>query len=405
MPLLFELSNEDSILCFVPRGHRKDGVFIDLPGQSANTCAINNAYRLLSMCYTQTDIESREQSLVLNAVNNCQAKIELIIIMQQACDALIKACNIIRTPFDKVKKTIDKLDYEGAKLMLWDAFFSNKDNRINRVLDTILKQHLDAIKVHTIELVPAILSVVFSKVIEASQKAENIRKLQNDYFVGKQLEIMKEFLENPHVYKYMLENEYSIVEEQKYSRQDFISIHRNRLYNIYLDENKFKLMPYAHDSGKPLAIMKKILMKTLEKNGPFTAVGSMGVGFYTADPKPFKTLGSVQLLYFPKGSYSEEASSMGRQHAILVIGIVDDYVVYLDPLCSSTIDGPREAYVMKIETFLQRVDECRIKNGYKTASFYCVDSKRIDTTPELMAEHAIDIASLSTRTSKLKMKG
>lgn len=383
MPLLFEIKEDDNILCFVPNGHKVGNTFVDLPAQYGPSCWNHAAYRLASMYHTQNGFDITKQPWVVQEITRITAEISDYVHMKYFWDLMFNECvllgninpDLIRAKVSKIK-TQDELKEKFPSLRSISDKYEFALNRIYTV-------HAEFFINEFIK----VAAVIFTQLILKKELSKNdFKQMIHEHFIMLRNSIMENFLARPEVKNLIrepniiayLELSKSLAPEQRtgtyYWTMEF-------LYNKHLGLKRL------HNTSQINPDMWRfIFYKLLDSNGPFLIHGYVGKPFYSnVEPNTCGNFGSLELLHFPK-SAAYKLDNLTTAHVVVVIGLLDDKVIYLDPSDPSLVAGPRRAYVTRLDAFMTRVLAFQNKNHKNLLELYVTQADLIDTSAELLLE-------------------
>lgn len=384
MPLLHEIFNPEtgSILCFVPNGHLTANGFADFPGieDGSETCWYYANRRLLSLRHTQTPIDDSEYGFVaqeLVTIKNEQSAIS---------ESLYQCKSIFFSWLNNRRNVIDEAGLQRLLVTILDLV-DNNPSALGTSDDS--QQFLTLIQNHREIFVRFFNSIGKIMLKNKQQTGLNTEEGFNKFFF-KASQLYKT-LEGAKISKERL-NSASVMEHlaskglRPGPNQTIMNLDGWRTQHIAYNMN-LAIVPVTEDAKKNLQAWRNLVNVVLSKLGPFVTAGFVGIPFYHGSkPKPRGKLGSVELLGFEPNDYSYE--SMLTAHCVTVIGMHADKIIYLDPIHGSKLDGARQAYVMNIDKFYERIELAQ-QSLYRQNKVLLATLKddEIDTTMELMLEH------------------
>ena len=129
---------------------------------------------------------------------------------------------------------------------------------------------------------------------------------------------------------------------------------------------------------------KAFIRNVLENRGPIQISGLIGMPSYLPNSTfdiPGKMVGSRLLVGFKKDTYRPDPKN---GHAVIIIGVMDNFVIYLDPHTPSEVNAQRKAYVVSLDRMFAAVKEHANSITGGVINIYYNDPMKIDTTPEML---------------------
>lgn len=391
MPLLFEEISDSNVVCFVPSGvFEDDRKWHDFRPQIAETCLYNTSELIKRLCFTtkpfsiedspniQGIMKYKQQLETIEGVKNLILRILIILnSMKQNMggdinvlfDALSQDFNLDRFKLiaSKVLGNTDELEYQFKQIQ------------------SVLENQRD---IHKNKLFIAALPKFKSIFKPANITPETINQQVSEYFMKVELMYMNELFKVPSFQKQLKDEEIDF-ESEDINLAINLRLHYRRtiiqqIFNKSLRLNSAQLDISKFDTPEKL---REILKELLIHRGPLQVSGYIGLPSYRpnsiVDIKG-KKAGSRELLGFKKGSYDE---SKNISHAVTVIGIVDNLVIFIDPIHGSKKDD-RKAFAVSIDRMHAGIIKAA-QRMMKEPIFlitYNPDPNEIDTTEEMLKE-------------------
>jgi hypothetical protein len=176
----------------------------------------------------------------------------------------------------------------------------------------------------------------------------------------------------PNCNAFMIEHLANATIENDNFQQQKISI----LYGA-LQERIFEAFGLQASSYRPEKENIEEFKKMLLESGPMMLVGKFGRVFHTSwGRKPTADTEECEMYAFPKGSYIGNAKDSFWTHAIIVDDVrqIDgvDMVVFIDPFDDSKVNEKQKRYLMRYETFCERLGEFNKTNAIESIVSYNV---------------------------------
>lgn len=377
MPLLHEIKDpiNKSILCFVPNGHLTENGFEDFPGANIlKSCCIWHYVnrRLASLKHTQKPFSDQEYGQVEVYFSQLNDK-------TNDFRHIIKLC--VEELYDVFSEKVIDINQE-----VLINFLNTRQNQLQAHLESICaKGNISNVNVKTNYELFMEIFLRLGEIIATNKTAVNfnnrstfdetirmlVEPILEDIFNGIRDAYLRAILLDEIIERHKLNRDLLQKKDIDFGLVQCLSLNLNQK-KINVNENK------EENYKKWKAASIDILLS----HGPFATVGYIGSAFYhNTQLEDCGKLGSIELLSLPAESYQK--NSLGGDYSIvIVIGIHKDKVIYLDPLLESNVSGPRQAFVMDIPQFVDRI---KVVNN-NTLLFVTVRQNEIDTTLELMSE-------------------
>lgn len=374
MPLLYEINDkQDSILCFVPSGHLTEEGFTSFPPQLGNTCWHHAQQMLVSMCYTQKPFDIDNQDDVVQEINNIKCELGYIAEMAFFAKELFW---LLYTRKSKNKfKVLGSDNSSNYCHMLVNDEYNGKEK--HSFLTLCRKEpFLNYCKE---------IALTINTIINASKKdSENGSKIDDSitkYFLNVQIRaIESRFTFEPLMQQLEISTP-GIASIKNCPNEQKIGHYLMSLKIANLKNLDFRESRYYNVLSLSPECKKNIIRNQLLNKGPFLIEGKIGVPYYRGvKPNVIGNFGSLSLLGFNANAYNPDTD---RAHMVLVIGMHQDKVIYLDPLVGNKVDQ-RQAYIMSIDKFIERTIAHQQENKQEALNLYYVEPEKIDTTMDLM---------------------
>ena len=376
MPLLHEIKDldDETILCFLPSGHLTDEGFKDFPVQIGNTCGYYAIQRLTTLKHTQKPFKETEYGpigIILLLVKDKLGSIEKI---KDMClrisysfikGNLIVNSNTLQLYLQNLPKIVkDELEEINASEKKKPSSMKIKNNNeifieMFLCMGETFTANYHKINVNNFQEFSSTFSIIFSEYMQ--KIGDDIRREYFKYLPLKDL-LAKEGLD------------FDVSNQQ--------DLEPCNLQQIIFGLNS-AIIPITEDQELNYRSWKTFFIKILSELGPFVVGGYVGIHCYSgAESKDCGSLGSVTLLAFNDIAYKN--ISCQQPHAVIVIGIYRNKIIYLDPNDGSKLLGPRQAYIMDIYKFMERIKTSNQLMYDGVLRLITIKKGEIDTTLELM---------------------
>lgn len=129
-----------------------------------------------------------------------------------------------------------------------------------------------------------------------------------------------------------------------------------------MQERIFTVFGVAASTWKPQKEDFQLFKEKLQNDGAMMFIGRYGKVFHTNyGRRPDDDTDSREVYAFPKGSYVGDTEKIGWTHAIIVDQVKEvndvNMVIFRDPFDESKIDKKEKVYMMRYETFCERMSE------------------------------------------------
>ncbi len=382
MPLLHEIKDLDNetILCFLPSGHLTDEGFKDFPAQIGHTCWYYAARRLAALKHTQQPFNEAEYgniAIILSSLKNTLDNVEKI---YELC---------LRVFYDLIENritinsTVLQIYLKNLPSMVKDA--------LQEEINSIEKMSHFPIKNKPNHVIFTDMFLCMGETFIANGHRINITSFQefnitfSTVFSGYMKKIRLE-IHGDHCECMPLED---LLEKEgiHFDLANKKDIEPFNLQNVVFQLNN-AIIPITEDQELNYRSWKAFFIKVLSEVGPFIVAGDVGVAYYAGSrPKNCGTLGSLALLGFNNAQYCCRNINNTTIHLVIVIGVCKNKIIYLDPVDDSKVFGPRQAYIMDIYKFMERIEACNKSMYGEWLRLTTVKSGEIDTTLELMMAH------------------
>lgn len=390
MPHQFEIITSTDILYFLPSGVLdKSGTFVDFPRQSGPECWDHAMRRLASMYYTQTPFNIENESELFKVLDKIKREFLEIELWKKFSELLIHS--IIKVCSDEIE--LAKYVFQQCKTLAEIVKTAGETFETKFKMQTEFSQEffksIVANQAKADMFVKDCIQLVDNIVQLTNREHEHVVQMFIDYYATHMCELFDNaFQPGKYLYNCLPEH----------NKQDavlsILKNHPNLAYKAYkYKEMLFEYSRFAFDLGYielSLTQNKNQFLHTfIRNNGAFVVEGFVGEAFYNQPPKKVATFGSVDLLGFPANSYQEDAHLHGGinikfGHVVIVIGIYKGRVIYQDPSCDSLANGPRTAFIMDADKFIERVALFHKLNERPKIECIILDPNRVDATTSLM---------------------
>lgn len=391
MPLLHEIKDLDNeaILCFLPNGHLTDKGFKDFPAQLGLTCSYYANHRLVSLKHTQNPFNEAEYGPIAIILSHLTDKLGSI-------EKIYRMC--LRIFFTLIE---DELTINSTTLQIYLDHLPNLVKEELQEIDTTEKPNVFPIKIKRNYEIFKEMFLYMGEALVSNCHKINVTNFQefNLTFTKVFFEYMKKITLEIHnaYYEYIPLEDLLTKEGLSFDLARKKDIEPRSLQVIVFGLNQ-AIIPITEDQELNYSSWKAFFIKVLLELGPFIVAGDVGVAYYSGStPRNCGTLGSVTLLGFDNKTYNRQ--NINISHVVIVIGIYKNKVIYLDPVDNSTVTGSRQAYVMDMYKFMDRIKTVNqfIYNGILRLT--TVKQGEIDTTLELMEAHTKKNPTLLLQTS------
>lgn len=390
MPLQFETKSAERILCFVPSGVFEKNGWEDFKGQIAQTCMYNSGEFLARLCFTTKPFNS-DQSPILKGIFEYKSQL----VKNEGVNTLILrillSLNAIKDGLDD--NAIPQLIASFSKLPFnFDSFFRCLEMFLPNANLELHFAELKKIQATYPEIINSRLFAdslpKFTSLFTKNITPEAIFNSVNDYFYTAELENMRRLFGVPEFKQILKSNRLDF--EKPNINEVSSTVAQKVHYRRSIIQHFFNLQMWLTNQNVPqkdvpsVMHFKAFIRTTLENRGPIQISGLIGIPSYLPNSTfdiPGKMVGSRLLVGFKKDTYRPDPKN---GHAVIIIGLMDDFVIYLDPYTPSEVGEQRKAYVVSLDRMFTAVKEHANNITRGVINIYYNDPSRIDTTPEML---------------------